>query len=78
MECIGEDGRVITDEMFDQWSERIEREGLAGGKLGKLVTRREQGGPRLFEEPLVPTTTRLRPAQIASMARHIKAGDGGS
>ena len=78
MEYIGEDGRVITDEMFEQWGERIEREGLSGTRGGELVTRREQGRPRLFDEPLVPTTTRLRPAQLASMERHIEVGDGGS
>jgi len=63
---------TVDDAMLDQWAEQYER-GEFSGVAGEAVVRSQFGRPRLFDEPMVPKTVRLRPDQGAQLAAFAKA-----
>jgi hypothetical protein len=62
MDFTAENGRIITDEMFDEMAKKYE-DGTWGGKLGKLVV----GRPSLADEDVKSVSFRLPISKIAMM-----------
>jgi len=72
-EFLGTNGVAITDEMLDTWAERYEQ-GDYPGTAGEQIVRKQFGRPRLFDEPMVAKTIRLRADQSVQLAELARAG----
>jgi predicted DNA binding CopG/RHH family protein len=63
MDFIAENGKVITDEMFDQMAKEYEDETWDASKLGKATA----GRPSIADEEVVPITFRLPASKVRAL-----------
>lgn len=76
MEYKGENGEIITDEMLEKWGQDAER-GIYHGTPGKLITRKQFGRPKIYDEPMVSVSVRL-PASAVKQAKQAAQREGTS
>jgi len=65
---------VVDDDLLERWADEYER-GEFTGTPGDLIVRPQFGRPRLFDEPMVPKTIRLRRDQRAQLMELAKRDD---
>jgi hypothetical protein len=68
MDHKGENGEIITDEMLEKWGQDAER-GIYHGTPGKLITRKQFGRPKIYDEPMVSVSVRLPASEVEQAKR---------
>ncbi|MCI1984409.1 MAG: toxin-antitoxin system antitoxin subunit [Bifidobacteriaceae bacterium] len=71
MDHIGENGVVITDEMLDKWADDAEH-GIYHGTPGPLITRKQFGRPRVYDEPMVSVSVRLPASDVRQAKKRAR------
>lgn len=71
MDFKGENGEVITDEMLEKWGQDAER-GIYHGTPGKLITRKQFGRPKIYDEPMVSVSVRLPASEVKKVRKAAK------
>lgn len=66
------DSASVDEATLAMWAERYEQ-GEFPGTAGETIVRSQFGRPRLFAEPMIARTVRLRVDQGAQLARFARA-----